>query len=387
MYLSQGSLPTTLREDTSVDLRITLSRRTVKAMQARLQQAYLRGDVRLVRRISVLLAYLHEHVSVAVLGERWGMSEAIVYVWLKALLLNGLDSLVYAHGGGRPAKLTPTQKKQLCAWLDAGPQTQGFESACWTTLLIQALIRREFGVLYNRFYLCELLRTLGYSFQKAQHGSEHLDPEARQHWLNQQWPQILADAQRLGAAILFGDEAYCAQWGSLSYTWAKPGQTPTVKTSGKRKAYKIFGLIEFFSGRFFHQSRDGKFTAEAYQAFLLSVLAQTSQPVFLIQDRARYHTSKALQLFFAQQQARLTVYNLPAYSPDYNPIEYLWRNLKKRATHNQYFAEFEALVTSVDAGLTYLTEHPAEVLRLFGLYRVECPLLNAASAEYSIFNP
>jgi hypothetical protein len=71
MYLSQGSLPTTLRENTSVDLRITLSRRTVKAMRARLQQAYLRGDVRLVRRISVLLAYLHVHVSVAVLCARW----------------------------------------------------------------------------------------------------------------------------------------------------------------------------------------------------------------------------------------------------------------------------------------------------------------------------
>jgi transposase len=275
MYLSQGSLATTLREDTSVDLRITLRRRTVKAMQARLQQAYARGDVRLVRRVSVLLAYLHEHVSVSNLGERWGMSEATVYVWLKALLLNGLDSLVYAHGGGRPAKLTPSQKQQLCEQLDAGPLAQGFASACWTTLLIQELIRREFGVLYNRFYLCELLRTLGYSFQKAQHVSDHLDPEAREHWITRQWPQILAEAQRRSAAILFGDEAYCAQWGSLSYTWARRGQSPTVQTSGKRKAYKIFGLIEFFSGRFFHQSRDGKFTAEAYQTFLLSVLAQT----------------------------------------------------------------------------------------------------------------
>ncbi len=307
------------------------------------------------------------------------MSESTVYVWLKALLLNGLDSLVYAHGGGRPSKLTPTQKKQLCEWLDAGPQAQGFASACWTTLLIQELIRRECGVLYNRFYLCELLRTLGYSFQKAQHVSEHLDPAARQHWLNQQWPQLLAEAQRRGAAILFGDEAYCAQWGSLSYTWAKRGQVPTVKTSGKRKAYKVFGLIEFFSGRFFHQSHDGKFTAEAYQTFLLSVLAQTSEHLFLIQDQARYHTSKALQRFFAQHQARLTVYNLPAYSPDYNPIEYLWRKLKRRATHNQYFAEFAQLVTAVDAGLAYLAEHPAEVLRLFGLYRAQCPLLNPAS--------
>jgi len=349
-------------------------------MHARLQQAYARGDVRLVRRISVLLEHLQGRVPVQRLRERWGMSEASVYVWLHALLLRGVASLVYQHGGGRPAKLTPTQKKQLCAWLDAGPQAQGFASACWSTVLIQELIRRECGVLYNRFYLCELLRNLGYSFQKAQHLSDHLDPDCRERWKTQQWPQILAAAQRRGALILFGDEAYFPQWGSLSYTWAKRGQTPQVKTTGKRKAYKIFGLIEFFSGRFFQQSQEGKFTSEAYQAFLLNVLAQTKEHLFLIQDGARYHTSKAMGIFFAQHQDRLTVCQLPSYSPDYNPIEYLWRNLKKRATHNKYFADFTNLITAVDAGLAYLVQHPAEVLRVFGLYRDEVGLPNPAAA-------
>lgn len=351
-----------------MNIRITLSRATVKAMQVRLQQAYARGDVRLVRRISVLLEYLQAQTPIASLHSRWGISESIVYVWLHAMLLHGLASLVYAHGGGRPARLTPTQKKQLCDWLDAGPQTHGFESACWTTLLIQELIRREYGVLYNRFYLCELLRNLGYSFQKAQHVSDHFDPDCRERWKTEQWPRILAEARRRGALILFGDEAYFPQWGSLSYTWARRGQTPQVKTAGKRKAYKLFGLIEFCSGRFFHQSLEGKFTSAAYQTFLLSVLAQTSEHIFLIQDGARYHTSKAMQLFFGHHQARLTVCPLPAYSPDYNPIEYLWRNLKKRCTHNKYFAQFTELVTAVDSGLALLATQPAEVLRVFGLY-------------------
>ena len=110
------------------------------------------------------------------------------------------------------------------------------------------------------------------------------------------------------------------------------------------------------------------------------MLAQTTEHLFLIQDGARYHTSKAMDLFFAQHQTRLTVCPLPAYSPDYNPIEYLWRNLKKRATHNKYFAEFSELMTAVDYGLTYLVQHPAEVLRVFGLYRAEFGLLNPNSA-------
>ena len=53
------------------------------------------------------------------------------------------------------------------------------------------------------------------------------------------------------AYILFGDEASFPQWGSLAYTWAKRGQQPVVKTPGKRRGYKVFGLIDYFYGRFF----------------------------------------------------------------------------------------------------------------------------------------
>jgi hypothetical protein len=37
------------------------------------------------------------------------------------------------------------------------------------------------------------------------------------------------------AYLLFGDEVSFAQWGSLSYTWARKAQQPTIETSGKRK--------------------------------------------------------------------------------------------------------------------------------------------------------
>jgi transposase len=337
-------------------------------MQARLHQAYARGDLRLVRRISVLLEYLIPGTPIPTLSQKWDIAGATVYLWLNALVLDGLNSLVYQHAGGRPAKLTKTQKKQLCKCIDADPEAAGFDTACWNTLLIQELIRREFGVLYDRYYLCELLRTLGYSYQKAKFVSDHLDEARRQAWRTQEWPQILREAQRRQAWLLFGDEASFPQWGSLSYTWARRGQTPEVKTSGKRKAYKVFGLIEFFSGRLFHLGIDGKFNSESYQTFLLSVLAQTTQPIILIQDGAKYHTSKAMKKFFAEQAARLTVYQLPSYSPDYNPIEYLWRNTKKDATHNKYFEQFQQVIGSVEKTLTKFAQDAATVLRVFGQY-------------------
>lgn len=180
--------------------------------------------------------------------------------------------------------------------------------------------------------------------------------------------------------ILFGDEASFPQWGTLSYTWARKGQQPTVKTSGRRKGYKAFGFIEYFTGRFFHQAIEGRFTSESYQTFLLQVLAQTNEPLFIIQDGAKYHTSKAMQQFWAEHGERITVYQLPSYSPDYNPIEYLWRKIKKDKTHNKYFAQFSELITTVDKALVHFAQHPELVLKLFGLYSEETGLATAATA-------
>ena len=39
------------------------------------------------------------------------------------------------------------------------------------------------------------------------------------------------------------------------------GQQPEVKTSGKRKGYKVFGAIDYFSGRLFSQGIEGRFTS------------------------------------------------------------------------------------------------------------------------------
>src|SRR2546427_9017103 len=124
VYLSQNSGFTTRLEDTPMRIRIQLSPATVKALHSRLQDAYRKDDVRLVRRPTVLIDLLVHHVPVAVLCERWGLSPSCLYDWQKALLLRGLDSVVSGHGGGRQPKVTPRQKKRLVELIDVdGNQT------------------------------------------------------------------------------------------------------------------------------------------------------------------------------------------------------------------------------------------------------------------------
>ncbi len=374
VYLSIDISVIPEQEDTPVSIRMQVSAATVKALHTKLQQAYLKDDMRLVRRPTVLIDMLVHQGPIPVLCERWSLSASCLYDWQRAFLLHGLDSLVSRHSGGRRPKLTPRQKKRLVELIEAGPLVVGCETACWDAVLIRVLIWREFGVLYNRQYVCTLLHNLGFSFQKARFVSDHLNAATRLAWLEQKWPTILRAATRRKGLILFEDEASFAQWGSLSYTWARRGRQPEVPTSGKRKGYKVFGAIAYFSGRLFYQGIEGRFNSESYQAFLQMIMAHTTQHLFLIHDGARYHTSASTQAFLAAHSTRITAEPLPSYSPDYNPIEYLWKKTKKRATHNQYFKEFAVLTASVDKALAYFATHSETVLCLFGLYCEESGL-------------
>ena len=123
-----------------------------------------------------------------------------------------------------------------------------------------------------------------------------------------------------------------------------------------------------FSGRLFYQGIEGRFNGPSYIAFLTTVLEQTTEPLFLVQDGAPYHRAAVVTAFFDQHRDRLHVIRLPSYSPDYNPIEYLWKKVKTHATHNRYFAEFARLVKSVEQALKVLATQTTEILRLMGIY-------------------
>jgi transposase len=350
-----------------VDITVHFCGPTVKQLQRAWQDAVQRGQTRLIRHITALLE-VGTGRTVAQAATHVGVSAGTVYRWLHAFLLQREASLRYGAAPGRPSKLTPRQKERLKELVAAGPLAAGYPTGCWSGLLLQDLIYREFGRWYNAHYVCTLLRNLGFSFQKARFVSDHLDAERRRTWLAAEWPALVRLARHRGALLLFGDEASFAQWGSLAYTWALRGQQPVVLTCGRRKAYKVFGLIDYFTGRLFYQGQTERFTAQSYCAFLATVLAATTQPLILIQDGAKYHTAAATQEFFAAHAERLTVYQLPSYSPDYNPIEHLWKNMKRRTTHNRYFPEFALVCVSVEEGLAYFQVHPAEVKQLMGTY-------------------
>jgi transposase len=340
--------------------RAELDRELVRARQI--------GDLPRVNRVLSILAFA-EGMAVSEIARLLKVSREAVRGWLKRYLLDGVKGTRAKKSPGRPAKLTKSQRRELCKLIDEGPAKAGLSGNCWRSPMIQRLIQERFGVFHSVRYISELLKSMGFSYQKARFVSDHLNPEKREQWLNNKWPQILELARRKNAYLLFGDEASFPQWGTLSYTWARKGRQPTIETSGKRKGYKVFGLIDYFTGRCFFKCQEERLNSQAYAAYLKEVLGKTRKHIVLIQDGARYHTSAAMKAFFEAHKHRLTVFDLPSYSPDYNPIEKLWKKVKEKGTHLHYFHTFEALKDKVHETLSFFENAKDEVLSLVRMYQ------------------
>ena len=341
--------------------RLTVSRRSRQALARQLTTAQQFGQLHDVTCLLAILA-LTEDQSCEQVALTLRVPPKTVHQWVHRFLVAGLKGLRRKKPTGRPPKLTKTQQPVLAERLDEGPVQAGFASACWRSPMIQPLIHERLGVYDNVFYIAQWRKHLGYSYQKAAFVSDHLNEAKRQEWCHTTWPQMLTGATAKRALLWFGDEASFPPWGTLSSTWARRGHQPVVKTSGKRKGFKVFGLLDDFTGRFFYQGHEGRLNSESYSAFRARVLEPTTQHIRLIQEGASDHTSAAMQACFAHHTARLQVCQLPSYAPDDNPIEKLWKKIKQEGTHRPYFPTFEALKEKVEQTLLPCEPTPAEIL-------------------------
>ena len=129
-----------------------------------------------------------------------------------------------------------------------------------------------------------------------------------------------------------------APWASYR-TWARVGQQPRVPTFGKRKTAHVYGAIALDDASFTYQFAK-VFNAKTYLAFLKQLVAlHRTQKVFLITDNGPCHNlDEAGREWLSQNAQRIQLHRLPPYSPEFNPMEPVWKVTRKMTTHNRFYA-------------------------------------------------
>lgn len=359
-------------------MKLKVGKETVERLKKELLTAQCLNNLRLYKIVKCLLL-ISEGESAESIAKLLNISVRTVFEWLSRFMWERFSWLGWLHykGRGRRSKLTAEQKNKLYRIVDEGPEKYGFDCGIWNSAMILSVIEKEFGVTYNPRYVSTLLRSIGLSFQKAKFVSDREDDEEhrkrRETWENKTWPEILKKCEEMNGVIIFCDEVSFAQWGSLARTWAPKGKQPVVKTCGKRKGLKMFGAIGFTDGDFIYMECEGKFNGDSYMRFLQLILSRYSCPVFLIEDGAPYHRRKDVTEFKEEmgKEEKLFVYRLPSYSPDKNPIEKLWRNTKRDATHLKYFPTFEDLRSAVICTFRKYLEDATKIICVMNKLRTQ----------------
>jgi transposase len=354
-------------------MKYSASKNQIKAIYSRVKKAAEIGDFSVYQRGHALLLVIEHGLDLSQAAEAIGKSHETIRLWVRDFYAKGVNFLKITFSRGRNAKLTKAQFRRLMQIVACPPYESGYDGGCWNAAMIADLIKRLFGVKYSTKYLPQLLKKIGLSYQKAKFAPAKADPEKRKEWLEKTWPSIFKKAKKQKAMILFGDEASFALWGSLSYTWAIKGQQPVVETNGNRKNLKVFGMIDYFSGKLFTQTVEGRLNGKSYISFLRKVLRESTGKIIVIQDGARYHTSKEVKGFASENNDRLCTYRLPPYSPDFNPIEQVWRKIKRGFTHNVFFEDYDELTATIKKALRKLKKRPEDILSLFGVYNPSKP--------------
>jgi transposase len=148
-------------------------------------------------------------------------------------------------------------------------------------------------------------------------------------------------------------------------TWSRRGRTPVVRVRGRsRRRVSIAALTCYKPGersRLIYRPRrddgrrDGRksFAWTDYRDLLTAAHRQLGGPIVLIWDNLNVHKAAGLREF-AEKHEWLTIYYLPPYAPDLNPVEGIWSLLRRGWLSNVAFTTPEHLIQRIRRGLRHI---------------------------------
>ena len=171
----------------------------------------------------------------------------------------------------------------------------------------------------------------GFTAKKPLRRAYEQNPVAVQHWLQQDYLAIVAQAHREGGAIFWGDETGLRSDDVRGRSYAPRGHTPVVRVCHKRAKLSLIVAVTN-TGEVRWMICEGTVTASVLLRFLRRLVRDAHCKVFLILDRLAAHRARQVHDWLAAHRAQIEVFYLPPYCPEPNPEEGLNADLKQVVT-------------------------------------------------------
>lgn len=166
-----------------------------------------------------------------------------------------------------------------------------------------------------------------------------------------------------GGEVWCGDETALREFPPLRAAWAKRGTQAAVVISGRNSRRVLHGFLNVLSGEVVSVVRERNRSTDSEAAITALGAVRPSVPKLLVWDNAPPHHTRLVQ--GAATAAGIEVAWLPLRSPELNPCEDLWRQLKATVAANRAYASVDALADRATAWLH--AQSAVTVRRLAGL--------------------
>jgi transposase len=175
------------------------------------------------------------------------------------------------------------------------------------------------------------------------------------------------------ADLYLQDEIQFAFHPTLTRVWSRKGRRGQrlVEAPGDNRKVYGFGLVDWRDGWFDGRIAPGR-TADVFCEQVRAAVTRSKgrgRIAIVLTDNLRAHTSAGSLLvrsLLTELKDHLYLIYTPAYDPDANRIEWLWRISRRIVTHNHQRSDFELLLTDVRTYFQALTQTPDDLLHHMG---------------------
>jgi transposase len=316
-------------------------------------------DRRVYQRLTAVLAVAAGKTREDV-AEVLGVSLSQLGEWLRVYRQDGLDALCEIRNKGDPGKLTGPQVEQLKEQVRTGCFRSSRQIRDW--------IAATYGVGYSSSGVKDLLNRIGVSYHKVSGLLWKADPDEQHAFVKRvarhRREAKLPDAPRTRRYYV---DACHPVWGlDLVYScWLLVGQRLLVGMGSGRKRLNILGAYcpddhEYLDYRLTR----GNINGEQFVNFLrlLRSLHPEVERFILYVDGARYY-SKPVVKEWLRRHPEFHLSRIPAYSPNVNLIERLWKFLRAKALC-RWHKTFDDMQAAVSEVLDHLEDYRGELRAL-----------------------